>query len=193
MKAANYFGVGAERPKLWLSPENWCDRVPDNLNDKEAEQIANALRDKRIVLGKEWIPPLDKDEKVLEKYLNHLDSCIRADDKFKDPLKSLMLYKKEGNYTALEIYRAMLAREKTKRNRPDVLQFLDEACNHYIGPVSLVEDYPDDPDNYKVTIDQSTMRVVDSTKKDRKPEDFGELKGLDDPKERAERIGNALN
>ena len=175
MKRTSIFGIGdnVDAPKIWLTTESWCAKVPDGLTDAEANILATNIANGTVVVGKQWIPALDKDKSVMAKYLGFLDEhrTISANpkDKFKQIIINLMQHKKEGNYTALEIYRAMLAKEKRTKNRTPFLTYLQQAIDHYIGPVQLVEDFPEDPDNYTVTIDPLTNSIISTDKKNLTP------------------------
>jgi hypothetical protein len=198
----NYFGVGEDgkRPKLWLSQENWFDKIPEGLTASEAEIIHQALEDGTIVFDKCWLPPFTKDTDVLKKYIGLLSRTNRLAEDFKEKIRTLFRYKKEGNYTALEIFQAMLVSEKENRRRAEFIAYLQEAIDNYSGPTYLVEDYPEDPYNYEATIDPITMKVVTSTRKPDMPTepaplrspDGREPKKLDDPELRARKIDSVL-
>lgn len=207
MKKTNYFGVGEKAPKIWLSFTNWCDQIPEGLTDIETKHIWQALKEELIVEGKQWIPALDKDQGLLKEYISCLSDFTRADDeKFKAIVKDLFQKKTAGNYTSLEIFRAMLAKEKSGRNRPGFLTYLQDACDNCDQrKEQLVQDFPDDPHNFSIEIDPDTMNVVSTTKKvpipdrersllDPLPEakEKREFKGLDDPVERAKKIESIL-
>ena len=168
MKKASFFGVGEREDgtnKVWLSSSNWCDQIPEDINNQDLNTIIYALNSETIVFGKEWIPALEKDENVKTKYISYLTATRVCDNQFKDKIRHLVSHKKEGNYTALEILREMIKKEKEGRSRPDFLNFLNDAIDHYVGPVSLVQDYPDDPENFSVEIDPISKTIVSTTKK----------------------------
>ncbi len=194
LKVETYFGLGEREDgtkKLWLSPENWFDMVPDDLTESEIGQLGVAIQNSTVVLGKIWIPVIDKDKKVLDKYIRMLSDYTGLTQEFKDVIVSLFRYKEEGNYTALEIFKAMLEREKKTRNRPTFVAYLNDAIGSYIGPVQLVEDFPDDPDNYSVIIDDGIV-VASDRKENPKPDAF-DFKGFEDPERRSEMITKALS
>lgn len=192
LKKTTYFGLGNDEGemKLWLSPENWFDKMPENLTNKEADQIAQGIADGRIVLGQVWMPPVDKKKEVLDKYVKLLSEYPGLTPEFKEIIISLFRYKEEGNYTALEIFKAMLDKEKNTRNRPPFIAYLNDAIEAYVGPVQLVQDYPDDPENYKVTIDAGVVIASDREEKP-EPNEF-DFKGFDDPDHRSKVITEAL-
>lgn len=194
LKMETYFGLGLRdggQKKLWLSPENYFDLVPEDLTDKEREQLGFAISSGKIVLGKVWIPPLDKDKGVIDKYVKALSDSLGLTKEFKEKMVNLFRYKEEGNYTALEIYKAMLEKEEKTRSRPDFLTYLKDAINAYVGPVQLVEDFPDDPGNYSVVIDDGV--VVSSDRKEKPDPGKLDFKGFDDPERRSEMITKALS
>lgn len=193
LKKATYFGLGEnedQSKKLWLSPENYFDLVPDNLTNEEVEALGVAISDDKVVLGKVWLPPVDKDKKVIKKYLSMLSEATVLTEEFKEKIVSLFRYKEEGHYTALEIFKAMLDKEKKTRDRPTFVAYLNDAIGAYIGPVQLVQDYPDDPDNYSVVIDDGV--IVSTDRKEKPKADALEFKGFDNPERRSEVITKAL-
>jgi len=190
MKVAPFFGIGTLEDgsnKIWLSANNWFDQVPDNLTEEEVDMLTRAIRDKKVILGKRWIPAIDKDKEVKNKYIKHVKSFKFCTEEFKDIVRGLVRRKKEGNYTAIELLRAMIETERAANNRPDFVKYLEDAIDHCSGPVSLVEDYPTDPENFTVTIDPLTKQVVESTKKIKEPT------MSDDPVTRSAKIEDALN
>lgn len=166
LKKASYWGLGDnDRGKIfWLSTENWCGTIPDDVNSEDATQIANAFAAGTLVMGREWIPALDKDKTVLRKYEQVLNDYKYVNDEFKNIWRDLLSRKKEGNYTAREILSHCIEQERKLRNRKPHLAWLEDALDYYEGPDFLVQDFPDDPDNYEVTIDATTSQVVSSTR-----------------------------
>ena len=192
MKKSSFFGVGENKDgskKIWLSSSNWFDQAPEGLTELEVNIIANSLKMGTIVIGKRWLPPIDKDKEVKEQYISLIKAGTACNDAFKNKIRTLVRFKAHGNYTAQELLLAMLDQEKAGQSRQVYILFLQDALAHCSGPVSLVEDYPDDPDNFTVEIDASTMKVTESVKKRKSKNDF---KGLDDPKTRSKKIDQAL-
>jgi hypothetical protein len=193
LKQQTYFGLGdpEEGMKFWLSPENWCDVVPEGLTEKEITSIETAIKAGELVLGKKWIPVVDKEPLVLEGYVNLLDENHTITEEFRETIRDLFRHKVKGNYTALEIFDAMIEHEKKKRRRQPFIVFLQAAIDNYAGPAQLVQDYPTDPDNYSVTIDPVSKQVVSSNNKNSSSSKL-DFKGLDDPSIRNSKIEEAL-
>lgn len=192
LKHRTYFGLGEEEDmKIWLSPENWSDTVPEGLSKEEVSILEKLISSGDLVLGEKWIPPVDKDKEVLNKYVSLLSDTQHITEDFKSKIRELFRYKQQGHYTALEIFEAMLEDEKKRRRRVAFITYLQEAIDNYIGPVQLVQDYPDDPENYYVTVDQGTKQVTSSSKKELDSSGL-EFKGLDDPSIRLDKIEEAL-
>ena len=193
-KVANYFGLSNgenEQPALWLSAENWVDKLPETLTPEQEVQIEKALSLQKIILGKEWIPAIDKNPSVLDGWLKVLSKSRTVKGDFELAMQELFRYKQDGNYTALEIATAMLEKEESSLNRPHFVQYLTDFCNHCDGPNFLVEDYPEDPENYTVTINRDTMEVTDIEERNDKPTQVSneiasrENPTVDDPQERS--------
>jgi hypothetical protein len=67
-----YVGIGMTEPgqfKVWLSPQQWCISLPENLTDQEAHEVQLLLNQGVLVPGKVYIPVLVKNQAVLESYL----------------------------------------------------------------------------------------------------------------------------
>ena len=126
MKVVSYLGIGTpgkspEGPpgvnfKLWFCKDNWCQTVPEDLSPEEVSQIDSAINSGKLIIGKEWIPTIDKDPNILVQWRNDLKSSRMLDDKFKEKFRHLVKAKSEGNYTAHEILQTLIA-DETKRNR----------------------------------------------------------------------------
>lgn len=198
----SFFGLGPSHfPVLWLSTENWYDTVPAGLDNEQAGILSKAIAQGTVVVGKKWIPPLTKDKKVLSKYIETLRSARMVDEKFKSVIRSLLLSGKEGNYTAIEIFRKMLVDEQSRTNRDTFMSYLKEAIDHSKGPEILVQDFPNDPNNYTVQLDPNTFEVLSDTRKRELEETPGlavpaqhmsEFKGLDDPEVRAAKLNDLI-
>ena len=199
MKQTTYFGLGQTdtgQNKLWLSSDNWCDKVPESLTDQETMLLSQAIQQGKVVMGKKWLPALKKDTEVKTKYVGLLRQYRSCTDQFKNHIRAIVLKKHEGNYTPTEIVRAMLAAENAAGARTDFLVFLKDALSHCTGPVSLVEDFPTDPENYSVTIDPVSMQIIDTTKKRKaEAEVIASVPSgpLDDPEERSAKIESAFD
>lgn len=168
-KIASFFGIGERdngQKKIWLNADQWCVAVPSDLTNEEVTQLDKAMSNGVIVLGRELIPALEKDKSVKEKYAKIIADARYLDEEIKDPFRYLVRAKQDGNYTALEIITYVLEQERSTRSRPNFMQFLQEAINHYDGPAFLIEDYPEDPNNYTVSVDLDNMTVVEDSRKE---------------------------
>jgi len=160
---ATYFGVGeGTEPKIWLNKHNWYVKVPSNLTSNEIKAVDDAITAGRIVLGKEWIPVLVKDSSVRDKYKNVVLNSRYLTDEVKDQFRELVLKKRDGNYTASEIITYAMNSERSSRGRTNYLTFLQEALDHYDGPVELVSDVPPTPEGFVGT--DEMLIVEDDTK-----------------------------
>jgi hypothetical protein len=171
-KEGSFFGLGDDERGmiLWLTPEDWWGVIPDTVNSTDAAMLTKAIQNNRVVLGKSFCPPLDKDPSVLTKYADALADNRYVTNEFKDVIRSVLSRKSDGNYTAREIISYCMECERKTRNRKDFLTWLTEALEYYTGPDFLVEDYVEDA--YDVKIDNSTMAIVsDSRSEDKKKSD----------------------
>lgn len=171
-KKVPYFGVGMMdhgKFKVWLSKRAWCIKLPEGLSDKEAQQINEAIAKGILVEGRQYLPSVEKDPLVLARYVNFVKESYTLDSKAKAPFQDLIRKKQDGNYTAVEIIAECLRVEEAGRRRPTWVAFLNDAIKAYDGPQILVEDYRDDPEAYRVTIDASGV-IVDDSRKDKKPQ-----------------------
>lgn len=160
MRKSTYFGVGKTETgfKLWLSKANWCDTIPEGLSDEEVRTIELALQGGVIVMGEHWIPSVEKDKTVLAKYMELSRKPLSEANK--KPFRDLVLKKKEGGYTAQEILEYVSSVETKTTKRIPWLIFLKAGIDTYEGPVQLVQDFPDDPLNKRVSIDRTSNSVV---------------------------------
>jgi hypothetical protein len=129
---------------------------------------------------------------VLSYYVSLITKHKRLDEEFREEIRNLFRHKKAGNYTAMEIFRAMVKKETDSNNRKAFINYLNEAIDNCQGPVQLVEDFPEDPGNYNITIDPATMQIVSSDKSPEKLLNSMDFKGLDNPDERAAALESAL-
>lgn len=165
LKKRTYFGIGKNDDlKLWLDNEHWAAKVPEGLSDEEALQLTRAIHAGIVVVGKKRIPAIEKEFEVKASFLSKVKNARVLDDKSKGPFRDLVRAGKAGGFTALEILSECLQWEKANRGRQEWILFLQAGIDSYDGPLQLVEDFPDDEDNYDVTISQGI--VHSSTKKD---------------------------
>lgn len=177
-KAGSYFGLGTPSKdpasnsaqfKVWLTPKDWCAVIPPGLTDPEVTQLQNAIKSGLVILGKQYMPAAVKDPGAIQKYIDIMKYAPMLDNKAKQPFISLVNKKSDGNYTALEILNACLREEESSRHREVWISFLKDGIKAYNGPDILVQDFSDDPGNYTVTLDPSSLTVIDDSRKDNKP------------------------
>ena len=163
-KVAPYFGVGeGDEKKIWLSKDNWCAKVPNNLTPDEVTIIDKAMSNGYIVLGKEWLPALKKDVNIRNEYVKVIERSKYLTNEVKEPFQQLVLKKQDGNYTASEIITHVMKSERASRGRTNFLTFLQDALDHYDGPAQLVPDHPVNPLGF---IDTNEMLEVEDDTKD---------------------------
>jgi hypothetical protein len=146
-----YFGVG----DIWLTPKNYWATIPADMKSSDYKVIRNALNKGIVVLGKKYIPPIEKNKETVQDYVKLLSSSriannavgVEIADKFKDLLKKKVV----DGWTVSEIVSHCIAKERAGRSRDFVLRFLNEVNDMYDGPVKLYED-PDEAEGKKVTI-----------------------------------------
>ncbi|RMG69768.1 MAG: hypothetical protein D6710_08255 [Nitrospirae bacterium] len=149
---------------VFLSPEQWYAKLPDDLTIEEEGIVNKAIQSGQIVLGKKWLPAITKGKGVKERYLAIVERNDMLTPQVKQPFIDLVKKQYEEGWTALEILVYCKEQEMKKRSRVHWLAFLQEAINNYSGPVQLVQDFPDDPENYEVTIDPVTKTVVSDSR-----------------------------
>lgn len=166
MKSAAYFGVGepGETPKLWLDQDRWSAAIPGDLTAEEADVVSKALKAGTIMSGRKWLPAVTKVLGTKEIYTAFLNGPLKKE--VREKFVNLVKKESEGGYTALEILTECMDKERRSRSRMEWLGFLQEAIDHYQGPVQLVQDFEHDPDNYEVKIDPSSMIVEDDSRGD---------------------------
>lgn len=142
LKLQTFFGVNI----IWLTPTRYWARVPENINEAEEKIINNAIRSGHLILGKKYMPPIDRNSKVKDSYRNLIQNTVGVtlDDNSSRKILELVRKEKEGGWTASEIINHCIESEKEKRNRPKILQFLREAVSMYNGPETLVPSYSEE-------------------------------------------------
>ena len=148
LKANSYFGVGP----IWLTPENyWCE-VPHGLSSDEYLTIQKSINVGTIVLGKQFIAPVDKPSNILEKYWMMIERQGMDNKKTKAEFSMLIRRGTDSGWTALEIVNYCLERENKGKRRKDVIRLLEQVAKNYDGPLRLYEP-PDEAEGIKkVTI-----------------------------------------
>jgi len=138
-KVESFFGVG----NIWLTHENYSATVPDNLNPQQLEILERALAKGLVVKGDKYIPPIDRNEDVLEEYWNLIKTYGLDTNKEKDP--STIAFRKlfrsgvDRNWTAKEIANFCMEREARYKNRDKVMKLLKDTHKYSSCPDTLLE------------------------------------------------------
>lgn len=157
LKKLAFFGVGP----IWLtSTKYWCT-IPDNMSNKDYELINKAIKEGQVVLGKKFIPPVDKIESVIDEYWLEIKAS-GVGRKTKEKLRKLLKLGSDGFFTPIEILNACIAKEQAYKNRNDVIALLKEAMNNYDGPVQLYDPPEEEEGIRKVLIKDGAIIGVDA-------------------------------
>ena len=148
LKRESYFGVGS----IWLTPEKYWAKVPDGLTDQEYDTIAASIAQRTVVLGKQFIAPIDKASNVPEEYWSLIEKTGFESKNAKSKFSLLVRKGEDLGWTAIEIAQFCLDKENTKKKRKEVIKLLTQLIQNYNGPVQLY-DPPDTAEGTrKVTI-----------------------------------------
>lgn len=160
LKVESLFGIGP----IWLTPTNYWCKIPDTLTVQEFDVIRTALQSGMLVLGKKYIPPIDKASNTPEEYwialkekdFNHKDT--------KAKFLRLLRTGQDGGWTTIEILQFCLNQEEKTRSRRDVVRILRDAITKYDGPLELYEP-PDEKEGIRKIIinkDGSMVKVLNN-------------------------------
>jgi hypothetical protein len=167
LKKESYFGVGS----IWLTPENYWCVVPDELSYADYTIIDKAIASGTLIIGKAYIPPVEKASNVLEKYWLLIEKNGFDNKKAKTDFSMLIKRGVDSGWTALEIVNYCLDRENKGKRRKEIIRLLDQVAKNYEGPLRLYEP-PDEAQGIKkVTInpDGSIKAVTNSGTEVAKP------------------------
>jgi hypothetical protein len=135
LKEESYFGVGP----IWLTPENYWCVVPDNLSAADYNVIGNAIRSGKIVVGKTFIPPVDKVSNTLEKYWLMIERNGFDHKNTKSEFSMLIRRGSDSGWTALEVVNYCIEKETKGRRRKEIIRLLEQVAKNYDGPLSLYD------------------------------------------------------
>lgn len=169
LKVDSFFGL--EGSSIWLTPEKYWAEVPDNLSSRNYEIISNCIRIGKLVLGKVYIPPVDKVSNICEHYWALVEKTGFETKNTKSAFTTLLRKGQDSGWTAIEIAQFCLDKEKKSKNRKTVIDTLTQIVTRYNGPIQLY-DPPDDAEGIKkVTImgDGTMVGETNSGKKVAKP------------------------
>ena len=148
LKATSYFGVGP----IWLTPENYWCVVPDTLTYEEYATLSKSLQNGTVVLGKVFVPPVEKASNVLEKYWLAIERNGFDNKKTKTDFSMLIKRGSDSGWTALEIVNYCLEKENSGRRRKEVIRLLEQVIKNYDGPLRLYEPPDSDQGIKKVVV-----------------------------------------
>lgn len=141
------FGVG----NIWLTESNYWAKIPSNLTDQEYKIISKALEIGTIVFGKTYLPAIEKDNSVREKYSKALSKVqeVSIPKEVRDMFSKLVKDKEDNGWTPYEIANYCSAQERSGRARPVVLNLLEEVKALYDGPKEIFSKPVDDKEGIK--------------------------------------------
>lgn len=167
LKVNSYFGVGP----IWLTPENYWCIVPQGLSAEEYDIIARSIQNGTLVLGKVFVPPVEKASNILEKYWLSIERNGFENKKTKTDFSMLIKRGSDSGWTALEIVNYCLEKENSGRRRKEVIRLLEQVVKNYDGPLRLYEP-PDTAQGIKkvtITADGTMTAITNSGTEIAKP------------------------
>lgn len=154
-KNGPFFGIG----DLWLNNTNYHAEVPDNLTEHGYQLVMDSLKSGKIVLGKIYIPPVDKDPSVITQAIKIVKEKPRSE--VVSYLRQLIKVENKGGYTPVEIISECMNAERNSRNRKEIVELLSDTLQLYKGPVTLYTPPDNETDIKKVTFDSSGKATVE--------------------------------
>ena len=135
LKVNSYFGVGP----IWLTPENYWCVIPEGLSREDYDIIARSIQNGTLVLGKVFVPPVEKASNVLEKYWLSIERSGFDNKKTKTDFSMLIKRGSDSGWTALEVVNYCLEKENSGKRRKEVIRLLEQVAKNYDGPLRLYE------------------------------------------------------
>ena len=140
-KAESFFGTSNK--SIWLGPKTYSMVVPDTITPEEEIEVNNAISLGILVEGNTYIPPIDKDPKVLQEYWSLIKThgLSPSDPKCKSFPKFSRLLKKpiDRNWTAKEITNYCIQEETKYKNREKIIGYLKAVHINADCPNTLLE------------------------------------------------------
>ena len=140
-KVEAFFGTSGKA--VWLSDKKYSTVVPDNISPEEEQQLINALSQNILLMGDVYVPPIDKDPKVLDEYWELIKNygLDPGNPKCKSFPKFSKLLKKpiDRNWTAKEITNYCMQLEAKGKNRQKILDLLKGLHKNVDCPATLLE------------------------------------------------------
>lgn len=139
-KKASNFRIGS----LDLTNKRYSAKIKEDITSDQEQVIRKGLSMGLIVEGNVYIPPIDRDNTVLEEYWNLIKvyDLNPADPRSKSMPKFKLLYKKgvDRNWTAKEVAKFCMEQEKKYKNRERVLKLLNDLHKYSDCPDTLLEE-----------------------------------------------------
>lgn len=151
-KKESFFGV--DGTDIWLTPQNHWATVPENLDNVIYSRIQSAIEAGTIQIGDHFIPPIDREEKSL-KDVYELIKASPANGLSKNARQKLISISRQGayeGYTVKEVISFCLNKERSDKNRKDIIRILTEAYADNVGPEVMYQEPTEEEGIKKVTI-----------------------------------------
>jgi hypothetical protein len=139
-KKSVIFGVG----DIWLDTKNYKVTITKELSVEHHDIFRKAISAGTLVEGDVKIPPVDKDKAVLEEYWHLIKTygLSPTDNKSKSTpaFRKLLRIGEDRGWTAKEIAKYCMAREKESKNRENIIRLLKELHRNSECPETFSED-----------------------------------------------------
>lgn len=136
---------------IWLTSKNYWCTIPEGMTMQEYDMISKALSGGELILGKQFIPPIDRKELVLEEYWTAIEVKGFETKVSRDMFARLLRVGVDRGYSAKEIATYCIQRETKRKNRKEVLRLLNQILDHHDSPVTMWEP-PDEEEGVKKVI-----------------------------------------
>lgn len=164
-KKEAYFGVGA----VWLTAEDYYCEIPDGLDNNDYQIIADSLADGTIVLGKQFIPPIDKLTSIREEYWQALKSYGIENKDVRNKFTVLLRKNQDRGWTAFEIAEYCLQKEQGYKKRSREMTLLSQIIDNWNGPKVIYDTHINDLGENMIE-EPSPKRKTSSANKSDMPE-----------------------
>lgn len=139
LKKQTILGFG----RFWLTPENYSFTVPSDATQDELASITRAVSNGTLVEGDTYVPPIDRDESVLDEYW-HLIKTYGLDtnnNKSESTIQFRKIFKNgtDRNWTAKEVAKYCIKKEAEYKNRDKIIRLLQDMHKYSSCPDTLLE------------------------------------------------------
>ena len=139
LKKQTILGFG----RFWLTPEQYSFTVPEDATQEELAAITRAVSNGTLVEGNTYVPPIDKDQAVLDEYW-HLIKTYGLDtnnSKSESTIRFRKIFKEgtDRNWTAKEIAKYCIKQESEYKNRDKIIRLLQDMHKFSSCPDTLLE------------------------------------------------------